>query len=217
MKPPAEFKVMRVRDCATPADIVDTPDRVFTYWQVNIATAPWFDPAKEAFVVLILNTRRRILGHNLVALGGLDNVAVHPREVFRPVIVAAGSAIILAHNHPSGDPTPSARLSTSFPREFSCFRPRSAHTAGPSGVLEQGRLAGELTFEGSPQESARLITAALEGSILLARSFGDSSRLAASARRMRSIRPAIRCRRCRRSSPAAPPPRGRCPSLPTAA
>lgn len=107
MKPPAEFKVMRVRDCGTPADIVDTPDRVFDYWKANVATAPWFDPAKEAFVILILNTRRRILGHNLVALGGLDNVAVHPREVFRPVIVAAGSAIILAHNHPSLDSSPS--------------------------------------------------------------------------------------------------------------
>ena len=107
MKPPAEFKVMRVRDCGTPADIVDTPDRVFDYWKANVATAPWFDPAKEAFVVLILNTRRRILGHNLVALGGLDSVAVHPREVFRPVIVAAGSAIILAHNHPSMDSSPS--------------------------------------------------------------------------------------------------------------
>ncbi len=107
MKPPAEFKVMRVRDCGTLADIVDTPDRVFEYWKANVATAPWFDPSKEAFVILILNTRRRILGHNLVALGGLDNVAVHPREVFRPVIVAAGSALILAHNHPSMDSSPS--------------------------------------------------------------------------------------------------------------
>ncbi len=107
MKPPAEFKVLRVRDCATPADLVDTPDRVFDYWKANVATAPWFDPSKEAFVVLILNTRRRILGHNLVALGGLDSVNVHAREVFRPVIVAAGSALILAHNHPSLDPSPS--------------------------------------------------------------------------------------------------------------
>jgi DNA repair protein RadC len=107
MKPPAEFKVMRVRECVSATDLVDTPDRVFDYWKANVATAPWFDPAKEAFVVLILNTRRRILGHNLVALGGLDNVAVHPREVFRPAIVAAGSALILAHNHPSLDPTPS--------------------------------------------------------------------------------------------------------------
>ena len=107
MKPPAEFKVMRVRECATTADIVDTPDRVFNYWKANVATAPWFDPAKEAFVILILNTRRRILGHNLVALGGLDSVVVHAREVFRPVIVAAGSALILAHNHPSMDSSPS--------------------------------------------------------------------------------------------------------------
>ena len=107
MKPPAEFKVMRVRECLAPADLVDTPERAYQYWRANILTAPWFDPAKEAFVVLILNTRRRIIGHNLVALGSLDSVPVHPREVFRPAIVAAGSAIILVHNHPSGDPTPS--------------------------------------------------------------------------------------------------------------
>jgi DNA repair protein RadC len=107
LKPPAEFKVLRVRECVAPADLIDTPERAAEYWKANVATAPWFDPAKEAFVVLILNTRRRILGHNLVALGSLDSVAVHPREVFRPVIVAAGSALILAHNHPSLDSSPS--------------------------------------------------------------------------------------------------------------
>jgi hypothetical protein len=48
-----------------PTDLVDTPERAFDYWQANIVNAPWFDPAKEAFVILILNTRRRILGHNL--------------------------------------------------------------------------------------------------------------------------------------------------------
>ena len=107
MKPPAEFKVMRIRECAASSYLVDTPDRVFDYWKTNVATAPWYDPAKEAFVVLILNTRRRILGHNLVALGGLDFVNVHPREVFRPAIVAAGGALILAHNHPSMESSPS--------------------------------------------------------------------------------------------------------------
>ena len=107
MKPPAEFKVMRVRECAAASYHVDTPDRVFDYWKTNVATAPWYDPAKEAFVVLILNTRRRIVGHNLVALGGLDFVNVHPREVFRPAIVAAGSALIIAHNHPSMESSPS--------------------------------------------------------------------------------------------------------------
>jgi DNA repair protein RadC len=44
---------------------------------------------------------------NLVALGGLDFVNVHPREVFRPAIVAAGSALIIAHNHPSMESSPS--------------------------------------------------------------------------------------------------------------
>jgi DNA repair protein RadC len=107
MKPPHEFKVLRVRECVSPAQLIDTPDQAAEYWKANIPRADWFDPAKEAFVVLVLNTRRRILGHNLVSLGTLDTCTVHAREVFRPVIVAAGSAIILAHNHPSGDPTPS--------------------------------------------------------------------------------------------------------------
>ena len=98
---------MRVRECLAPTDLIDTPERAFEYWKANIPRADWFDPAKEAFVVLILNTRRRIIGHNLVSLGGLDSVLVAAREVFRPVIVAAGSAVILAHNHPSMDPSPS--------------------------------------------------------------------------------------------------------------
>ena len=48
-----------------------------------------------------------IHSYNLVTLGTLDTCQVHAREVFRPVIVAAGGAALLAHNHPSGDPTPS--------------------------------------------------------------------------------------------------------------
>ena len=107
MKPPFEFKVMRVRECAAANCLIDTPQSSYEYWTSNIPQAGWFDPAKEAFVVLVLNSRRRIIGHNLVALGSLDTITVHPREVFRPAIVAAGSAIILMHNHPSGDPTPS--------------------------------------------------------------------------------------------------------------
>jgi len=105
---PHEFKVMRVRECAFAPPMVDTPERAVEYWRQNITIADWFDEAKEALIVLVLNTRHRIIGHNLVTLGSLDSCAVEPREVFRPVIVAAGSAIILMHNHPSGDPTPSA-------------------------------------------------------------------------------------------------------------
>lgn len=104
---PHEFKIMRVRECEPMTEIVDTPERVAAYWRSNIPQSQWFDPAKEAVVVLVLNTRRRVLGHNLVTLGSLNTCTVHPREVYRPVLIAAGSAIILTHNHPSNDPTPS--------------------------------------------------------------------------------------------------------------
>ena len=104
---PHEFKVMRVRECPYPTQLIDTPEHAAGYWQQNITNADWYDESKEALVVLILNTRRRIIGHNLVSLGNLDSCFVRPLEIFRPVIVAAGSACILVHNHPSGDPTPS--------------------------------------------------------------------------------------------------------------
>ena len=107
MKPPHEFKVLRVRECASAIQTVQTPEEAVQYWRTNIPNADWYDPAKEAFVVLVLNTRRRIIGHNLITLGSLDTCFVHAREVFRPVIVAAGHAAILMHSHPSGDPTPS--------------------------------------------------------------------------------------------------------------
>ena len=57
--------------------------------------------------VLLLNTRRRVKGHQLVTIGTMDTVLVHPREVFRVAVVGGAAAIVLMHNHPSGDPTPS--------------------------------------------------------------------------------------------------------------
>ncbi len=107
MKVPHEFKVMCVRECAAEPALLDTPARVVEYWQANIPQADWFDPAKECFVVMVLNTRRRVLGHNLVTIGTLDTCYVHAREVFRPILAIAGHAAVLAHSHPSGDPTPS--------------------------------------------------------------------------------------------------------------
>jgi DNA repair protein RadC len=103
---PHEFKVVCVRECIG-TELIETPDQAAKYWRDNIPQAHWFDPLKEAFVVLVLNTRRRILGHNLVALGSLDTCPVVPREVFKPAIVQSASSLILAHNHPSGDPNPS--------------------------------------------------------------------------------------------------------------
>ncbi len=57
--------------------------------------------------MLLLNTRKRVKGHQLVSIGTMDTILVHPREVFRLAIIAAASAVIVMHNHPSGESTPS--------------------------------------------------------------------------------------------------------------
>ena len=103
---PHEFKVVCVRECVA-TELIDTPELAVKYWRDNIPQAPWFDPMKESFVVLVLNTRKRILGHNLVALGSLDTCPVTPSCVFKPAIVLSAAGLILAHNHPSGIADPS--------------------------------------------------------------------------------------------------------------
>ncbi len=61
----------------------------------------------EQFTVLLLNTRRKLISVERISQGTLDTILVHPREVFKSAISASASAVVLAHNHPSGDPTPS--------------------------------------------------------------------------------------------------------------
>jgi DNA repair protein RadC len=63
---------------------------------------------RESFLVLSLDVRHRLIAEELVSRGSLVASIVHPREVFRPAIRHAAAAIIVLHNHPSGDPTPSA-------------------------------------------------------------------------------------------------------------
>ena len=66
------------------------------------------DLLQEEFRVLMLNTQHAVVRELLVTRGTLDTSLVHPREVFRAAVAEATSAVILVHNHPSGDPTPSA-------------------------------------------------------------------------------------------------------------
>jgi DNA repair protein RadC len=61
----------------------------------------------EHFQVILLNTRRRLIRTEEVSQGTLDTILVHPREVFKVAIAANAAAVVLVHNHPSGDPTPS--------------------------------------------------------------------------------------------------------------
>jgi len=103
-----EWKIVSVRE--TEPDRLpacDTPEHAVTYWRQHIATAAHFNPEVECFAVLLLNTRKRIRGHYVVSIGSLNEAIVHPREVFRAATIGAAYGVLLMHNHPSGDPSPS--------------------------------------------------------------------------------------------------------------
>lgn len=84
------------------APMLDTPERV-----ADVLREPNRLYTVEHMQVVCVNTRRRLIAVENVAQGLLDQVLVHAREVFAIAIAKRASAIILAHNHPSGDPTPS--------------------------------------------------------------------------------------------------------------
>jgi DNA repair protein RadC len=62
---------------------------------------------REHIVVLLLDVRNRVIKKVTVSIGSLDNAIAHPREIFHPAVANSAAGIILVHNHPSGDPTPS--------------------------------------------------------------------------------------------------------------
>jgi len=82
--------------------LLDTPDRAADLLREEARTS-----VTENFKVLLLNTRRRLIKICEIATGTLDTILVHPREVFRPALEHNAAALILTHNHPSGDSTPS--------------------------------------------------------------------------------------------------------------
>ena len=106
---PKEFKVTALRECPMPADMLlcDTPEKVADYWRLNIATDPRYNRECECLAVLHLNTRRRLKGHELLTIGTMDTLLVDPRMLFRGAVIGAAAAVVLVHNHPSGEPQPS--------------------------------------------------------------------------------------------------------------
>ncbi len=82
---------------------LDSPDLVYDLLGPEMRML-----SKESLRAVLLDTRLRLLRVEEIALGTISECIAHPREVFRPVLVHSASAIILAHNHPSGDPSPSA-------------------------------------------------------------------------------------------------------------
>ena len=62
----------------------------------------------ERFGVMLLDARNRLLSTRIVFIGSLDSVVTHPREVYREAAIVGAAAVVVFHNHPSGDPTPTA-------------------------------------------------------------------------------------------------------------
>jgi DNA repair protein RadC len=62
---------------------------------------------REVFFCLLLNTKNRVKRIHVISIGSLNASIVHPREILRPAIKYAAASIVLAHNHPTGDPAPS--------------------------------------------------------------------------------------------------------------
>jgi len=82
--------------------VLDNPDAVVQLMREQFRQEP-----VETLYALLLNTRRRLIRREEISHGTLDTILVHAREVFRSAIAANAAALVLVHNHPSGDPTPS--------------------------------------------------------------------------------------------------------------
>jgi DNA repair protein RadC len=81
---------------------VTSPDAAASVLQPLLA-----DADRERCVIALLDTKHRLLDTGVVSIGSLDHTFMAPREVFRDALLANAAAIVLAHNHPSGDPEPS--------------------------------------------------------------------------------------------------------------
>jgi DNA repair protein RadC len=81
---------------------LNTPGEIATYLLPQYGAR-----AVEQFGIVMLDSKHRLIRIKIVAVGSLDTTVVHPREVFREAASACAAAIVLFHNHPSGDPTPS--------------------------------------------------------------------------------------------------------------
>lgn len=84
------------------APLLDNPERIADFLREENRAYK-----VEEFQAVLLNTKRRLIRVERISQGLLDTILVHPREVFKAAIAANASALVLVHNHPSGDPTPS--------------------------------------------------------------------------------------------------------------
>lgn len=85
-----------------PGTRLDSPERVFEHFRARLRRL-----RQEVFFALLLDSRHRLIREVEVSRGSLNQSLVHPREVFAPALRESAAALVVVHNHPSGDPEPS--------------------------------------------------------------------------------------------------------------
>lgn len=88
-----------------PGQALPSPTQVSRAVTENVQTLP--DTLQDTLKSLLLDTKNRVLAVKTVSIGDLSSSIVHPREVYKDAVVASAASLIIAHNHPSGDPNPS--------------------------------------------------------------------------------------------------------------
>lgn len=100
--PIVTVQLVRERTYASPVRVISSPLDAYHLLQA------WLEARdRECVALVLLDARHRVLALHLVSIGSLNASLVHPRECFKPAILANASAVLLAHNHPSGDASPS--------------------------------------------------------------------------------------------------------------
>ena len=98
------YRVTLVREGSSRNEnnIIRTPEDV-----VSILSAEYEDAVVETALMLALDTKNKVIGIFTISTGSLNSSIIHPRDIFQRSVLCNAAAIILSHNHPSGDPSPS--------------------------------------------------------------------------------------------------------------
>ncbi len=128
----------------SPASGMDTPDLISELLGSEMRAL-----TKESLRVVLLDTKLHLICVEQISLGSLNESIAHPREIFRPALIYAAYAVIVVHNHPSGDPTPSEADHTSrvaSPRQPICSRSACSITsssAPPTTIAARGSASAK--------------------------------------------------------------------------
>lgn len=101
-----QIKASYVRESSETYSVL-SPNDVVSFWRNIIEHEAWYDSEKECVVVLCLDTAKNVKAYNIVSIGTINQSFAGPREILKPALLCSAAAIVLIHNHPSGNPSPS--------------------------------------------------------------------------------------------------------------